>query len=169
MEITLMPVKIEQKESLYNLYQYYHYDFSQYTDEDLGSDGRFVIDLDHIWEDPRWNPYLIRSQDKIIGFLIILFENYDTDPDPTHVIYDFMILRKYRRRGLGQIAAVQAFNLYQAKWKVVQMKANEPAIHFWRNVVNEYTSGQYSEVFREDISKFVQAFNNRKPSHYPLK
>ncbi|MBP1991170.1 GNAT family N-acetyltransferase [Paenibacillus eucommiae] len=136
MEVKLMPVKVEQKEILYNLYQYYRYDFSQYTEEDLGLDGRFDIDLEHYWEDPRWNPYLICNKEQIIGFLIILFENYDTDPDPTHVIYDFLVLNKYRRRGLGRLAAVQAFNLYQGNWKVVQMKINEPAKHFWRDVVS---------------------------------
>ncbi|WP_314591279.1 GNAT family N-acetyltransferase [Paenibacillus terrigena] len=161
MEIKLMPVEMNHKEILYNLYQYYQYDFSRFTEEDLGSDGRFEIKLEHFWEDPRWNPFFICNEERIIGFLIILFENYDTDPDPTHVIYDFLILSKYRRKGLGKLAAFQAFNLYKANWKVVQMKANEPAIHFWRDVVSQYTSGQYTEVFREDLNKYVQSFTNR--------
>jgi predicted acetyltransferase len=166
MEIKLMPVEIERKEVLYNLYQYYQYDFSPFTEEDLGVDGRFEINLEHYWEDPRWNPFLICNKEHIIGFLIILFEDYDTDSDPTHVIYDFLILSKYRRRGLGKLAAVQAFNLYRANWKVVEMKTNEPAIHFWRDVVNHYTAGQYTEVFREDLNKFVQSFTNRTSVAY---
>lgn len=43
--------------------------------------------------------------------MVVLFDNYDVDPDPTHVIYDFLILKKYRRTGLGREAALQAFNL----------------------------------------------------------
>ncbi|MBY0217755.1 GNAT family N-acetyltransferase [Paenibacillus illinoisensis] len=165
-EITLKAVDIGNKDVLYNLYQYYQYDFSPFTKEDLGLKGHFEIDLEHYWEDPRWNPFLIWSEKRIIGFLIILFENYDTDPDPTHVIYDFLIISKYRRRGLGKLAAVQAFNLYRANWKVVQMKTNEPAIHFWRDVINQYTAGQYNEVFREDLNKYVHTFTNRNFDSY---
>ena len=77
--------------------------------------------LEHYWEDPRWNPFFIYDAGKIVGFLVILFENYDVDPDPTHVIYDFMVLKKFRRNGLGREAAVKSFDLYQANWKVAQM------------------------------------------------
>ena len=140
MEISLRPVELSHKEILFNLYQFYLYDFSRISEEDLGFDGRFEIKLEHYWE------------------------NYDTDPDPTHVIYDFLILSKYRRKGFGKLAAFQAFNLYQAKWKVVQMKTNEQAIRFWRNVVNQYTVGQYTEVFREDLNKYVQSFTNKTAS-----
>jgi len=164
MEIRLRPVELSHKEILFNLYQFYLYDFSRISEEDLGFDGRFEIKLDHYWEDPRWNPFFIYYEGRIIGFLIILFENYDTDPDPTHVIYDFLILSKYRRKGFGKLAAFQAFNLYQAKWKVVQIKTNEQAIHFWRDVVNQYTVGQYTEVFREDLNKYVQSFTNKTAS-----
>ncbi len=149
MEIRLRPVELSHKEILFNLYQFYLYDFSRISEEDLGFDGRFEIKLDHYWEDSRWNPFFIYYEGRIIGFLIILFENYDTDPDPTHVIYDFLILSKYRRKGFGKLAAFQAFNLYQAKWK---------------DVVNQYTVGQYTEVFREDLNKYVQSFTNKTAS-----
>lgn len=161
MPIDLVPIGKEEKQVLYNLYQYYEHEFSPYTNMDIGLDGRFSINLEHYWEDPRWNPFLICYDKKIAGFLIILFDNNDTDPDPIHVIYDFLILRKYRRKGIGKSAAVQAFNLYKAVWKVVQISENRPAQHFWRDVVNDYTAGQYTEIFREDINKYVQTFNNR--------
>jgi len=44
------------------------------------------------------------------------------------------------------------------------MKTNEQAIRFWRNVVNQYTVGQYTEVFREDLNKYVHSFTNRTTS-----
>ncbi|WP_454192927.1 GNAT family N-acetyltransferase [Paenibacillus sp. Marseille-Q7038] len=160
MGINLMPVTIDQKEILYNLYQYYLYDFSQYTEEDLDLNGQYNIDLNHYWEDPRWCPYFICHKERIIGFLVILLENYDMDPNPIHVIYDFLILNKYRRKGFGRLAAVKALNLYQANWKIVQMKVNQPAIHFWRDVVSQFTAGKYSEVFREDLNKYVQLFSS---------
>ncbi|WP_454192737.1 GNAT family N-acetyltransferase [Paenibacillus sp. Marseille-Q7038] len=107
MGINLMPVTIDQKEILYNLYQYYLYDFSQYTEEDLDLNGQYNIDLNHYWEDPRWCPYFICHKERIIGFLVILLENYDMDPNPIHVIYDFLILNKYRRKGFGRLVLLR--------------------------------------------------------------
>lgn len=37
----------------------------------------------------------------------------------------------------------------------MQMKVNQPVIHFWRDVVNQFTAGKYSEVFREDLKKIM--------------
>ncbi|QYR22330.1 GNAT family N-acetyltransferase [Paenibacillus sp. sptzw28] len=159
--LQLIPVPEDKKEVLQNLYQLYHYDFSQFTENDINSFGLYEISLDHYWQDPRWNPFFIHFADKIVGFLVVLFENYDVDPDPTHVIYDFMVLRKFRRTGVGRKAAEKAFNLFKANWKVAQMSNNEPAILFWRDMIREYTGDTYSELFRQDLNKYVQTFSNK--------
>lgn len=159
--IQLISVTREKKYILQNLYQFYHYDFSQYTEEDINNEGLYDVSLEYFWEDPRWNPYFIYSDGKIVGFLVVLFENYDVDPDPTHVIYDFMILKKYRRIGFGKEAAMKAFDLFKANWAVAQMNANEPAILFWRNIISNYTNGTYTEVYRKDLNKYIQSFSNR--------
>ncbi|GAA3400235.1 GNAT family N-acetyltransferase [Paenibacillus hodogayensis] len=160
--IQLVPVSKADKEILHHLYQFYHYDFSQFTQEDINSFGLYEVRLEVYWQDPRWNPFFIYSSGKIAGFLVVLFENYDVDPDPTHVIYDFMVLRKYRRSGIGRQAAKQAFDLYKANWKTAQMSTNEPAILFWRDVIKEYTAGSYTELFREDKNKYVQMFSTKE-------
>jgi predicted acetyltransferase len=159
--VQLTPVSEKSKEVLQNLYQLYHYDFSLFTEEDINSVGLYEINLEHYWEDPRWNPFFIYDAGKIVGFLVILFENYDVDPDPTHVIYDFMVLKKFRRNGLGREAAVKSFDLYQANWKVAQMSSNEPAILFWRDVIREYTDNRYTEILRQDLKKYVQVFSTK--------
>ncbi|MGM1045880.1 MAG: GNAT family N-acetyltransferase [Bacillota bacterium] len=163
MDINLVPIRKEEKDELYNLYQFYLYDFSQFTDEDLNGFGKYEITIDYYWEgDPRWNPYFIEISGIKVGFLVVLFENMDTDPDPTHVIYDFMILRKYRGQGIGKAAAIKAFNLYKAKWKVVQLENNTPAISFWRNVIRDFTKDNYIERFRDDVRKYIQEFSTKE-------
>lgn len=159
--IQLVEVSKEDKEILHNLYQLYYYDFSQYTYQDVTHYGLYDINVDYFWEDPRWNPYFIYHEGEIAGFMVVLFDNYDIDPDPTHVIYDFLILKKYRRNGLGKEAAIQAFNLYKANWLVAQMCSNEPATDFWRNVIKEYTNNTYTELHRQESNKFVQTFSNK--------
>ncbi|WP_262495504.1 GNAT family N-acetyltransferase [Paenibacillus sp. B2(2019)] len=131
MEINLVPVTFEDKEVLTNLYQFYNYDFSLFTDQDVNQHGEFEVNIDYFWEgDHRWNPYLIEVSGNVAGFVVVLFENLDTDPDPTHVIYDFMILQKYRRTGIGTAAAIKTLDLFkEAKWKLAQMENNKSAIH----------------------------------------
>jgi predicted acetyltransferase len=162
MELELVPVLEEDKNVLYYLYQFYEYDFTQYTEKDLNNFGRFDVSLEHYWQDPRWNPFIICYLGQIVGFVVVLFEDYDVDPDPTHVIYDFFIIRKYRRKGLGKLAAIKAFDLYKANWKTAQMSNNEPAIFFWRKVVSQYTSGSFNELHRQDIGKYVQSFSTKE-------
>ncbi|WP_083204993.1 GNAT family N-acetyltransferase [Bacillus sp. FJAT-27264] len=87
--------------------------------------------------------------------------NQDTDPDPTHLIYDFMILRKFRRQGLGRAAAELAFDSFKANWKVAQMSSNEAAILFWREVIGEYTDQSYTKSFKSDVNKYIQAFSTK--------
>lgn len=159
--IQLVAVSKKSKDILYSLYQLYYYDFSQYTYQDVNDYGLYDINIDHYWEDPRWNPYFIYHEEKIAGFMVVLFDNYDVDPDPTHVIYDFLILKKYRRNGLGREAALQAFNLYKANWLVAQMCSNEPATHFWRKVIKQYTNNTYTELHRQESNKYVQTFSNK--------
>lgn len=167
MEIKLVPVTIKEKDVLSNLYQFYLYDFSLYTNQEINKDGRFEENIDYFWEgDKRWNPYFIELSGTIVGFLVVLFENLDSDPDPTHVIYDFMILKKYRRNGIGYCAAKKAFESYNADWKVAQMEINAPAISFWRKVISEYTNHNYKERYREDLKKYFQEFSTKKWKQY---
>lgn len=165
MEITLVPVKDEDKTLLSNLYQFYYYDFSLFTNVEVNKDGRFDVNIDYFWEgDHRWKPYLIKVSGNIAGFVVVLLENLDCDPDPTHVIYDFMILQKYRRNGIGTIAAIKAFDLFKAHWKLAQMENNTPAITFWRKVLSDYTKNNFTEKYRSDNHKYVQEFSTKSES-----
>lgn len=46
MELKLVPVKPENKDTLTNLYQFYEYDFSKYTNRDVNRNGKYEINLD---------------------------------------------------------------------------------------------------------------------------
>ncbi|RAR44548.1 hypothetical protein [Paenibacillus sp. MDMC362] len=47
MEIELIPVTVQEKETLSNMYQFYYYDFSRYTNEDLNDDGTYQSKRDY--------------------------------------------------------------------------------------------------------------------------
>jgi predicted acetyltransferase len=163
MIVDLTPVTLAEKNMLSNLYQLYHYDFSEFTSENINQEGKYDVNIDFIWEgDNRWRPYFITISGTIVGFVIVLLENLDTDPDPTHVIYDFMILKKFRRSGVGFAAAMQTFELYKADWALAQMESNTPAIGFWRKVLKDFTNDHYTETFRDDTRKYIQTFSTKE-------
>ncbi|AIQ14310.1 GNAT family N-acetyltransferase [Paenibacillus durus] len=162
MEIKLVPVRPEDKGTLINLYQLYEHDFSRFTNRDIDKNGRYEVNIDFYWEgDERWNPFYIEVSGTIAGFLVVLFENMDIDPDPTHVIYDFMILQKYRRTGIGRAAAIKAFKMYNADWAVTQMENNTPAISFWRNVIKSFKEDNFTERYRPERKKYIQELSTK--------
>jgi hypothetical protein len=70
MEIKLLPVTVQEKETLSNMYQFYYYDFSRYTNQDLNDDGTYGVNIDFYWEgDPRWNPWDFTLEDDLDGKL----------------------------------------------------------------------------------------------------
>ncbi len=162
MELKLVRVNSEDKSILINLYELYEYDFSKYTGRDIDRNGKFEVNIDYYWEgDERWNPFFIEVAGIIVGFIVVLFENMDTDPDPTHVIYDFMVLQKYRRSGIGRKAALEAFKMYKANWKISQMESNLPARTFWRSVIEGFKGTNYTEHYVQDRKKYIQEFSTR--------
>lgn len=132
---------------LRQLYELYCHDFSPMTQVDLGDDGHWTADdfLDP-WPDDL-HIYLIRVDKQWAGFAWLAFGGY-CDPRTTdHTLMDeFFVLRKYRRRGVGEWAAVKLFNQYPGTWEVGEIPENVEAQQFWRTIIGRYTDGHYQEV-----------------------
>lgn len=139
--------------------QFYMYDFSEYVDLDIEEDGLFAgyPDLEEYWgkENTRF-PFIIKNDDRYIGFVLVKFivsetRNYFS-------IAEFFIMRKYRRKGIGQAVAVQIFDLYKGQWEVHQKESNKPAQIFWNRIINEYKKGQFKQRFEN--GRRIQDFEN---------
>ncbi len=131
---------------LRQLYELYCYDFSPMTQEEIGDDGCWTGDdfLDPWPED--LHIYLIRVDKRWAGFAWVAFGGY-VDPNSANFLMDeFFILRKYRRRGVGEWAAVWLFNQYPGAWEVGEIPENTDAQCFWRTVIGRYTDDAYREV-----------------------
>ena len=131
---------------LRQLYELYCHDFSPMTKADLGIDGYWSDDdfLDP-WPDDL-HIYLIRVDGHMAGFVWVAFGGY-VDPHSANFLMDeFFILRKYRRRGVGERAAVWLFNQYPGRWEVGEIPENVEAQQFWRTIIGRYTDGNFQEV-----------------------
>ena len=128
------------------LYELYCHDFSPMTKADIGDDGCWTGDdfLDP-WPEVL-HIFLIRVNQHWAGFAWVAFGSY-VDPHSANFLMDeFFVLRKYRRRGVGEWAAVWLFNQYSGTWEVGEIPENVEAQQFWRAIINRYTDGQYREV-----------------------
>jgi predicted acetyltransferase len=65
-------------------------------------------------------------------------------------VKEFYIIPTHRGRGLGQKMAQYLFDRFQGSWEVKQLPQAKAATAFWRNVIDEYTHGQYSEEMHVD-------------------
>jgi predicted acetyltransferase len=63
---------------------------------------------------------------------------------------EFFVLRKYRRQGVGELAAREIFGRFTGPWEIRQRDANIGAVTFWRRVIDRYTGGQFREVTSAD-------------------
>ena len=144
--IELLRAASGHRSLLRQLYELYCHDFSPMTDVDMGEDGYWTgEDFLDPWPDDL-HIYLIRVDHCWAGFAWVAFGGY-VDPRAANFLMDeFFVLRKYRRRGVGEWAAVWLFNQYPGTWEVGEIPENGEAQAFWRTVIGRYTSGNYREI-----------------------
>ncbi|MBI2743276.1 MAG: GNAT family N-acetyltransferase [Chlamydiales bacterium] len=118
------------------LAQDYEAEFSALTNKEPDFSGFFSLEAS--WQEPYKGFYLMLKE-KPAGFVIVSEVKGRWD------IAEFYILPCYRKRGLGRFLATHIFDLFPGPWQVRQIWGAEVAATFWRDVINVYTSGQFTE------------------------
>ncbi len=101
--------------------------------------------------------FVIRADGNPAGFAIINARSENLPPDVDVDMLDFFIAGKYRRQGVGRVAARLLFETFRGRWLVEQLAGNAAAIAFWNHVVGEYTNGDYEKL----DNGATQRFDNR--------
>ena len=136
---------------LSNLLELYLHDLSEAFPIEVGADGRFGYEwLPSYWSEPEKRfPFLIRFGSQPAGFALVTRGSPVTD-EPEHLdVAEFFVLRRYRRTGVGRQAAFLLWNRLPGQWVVRVSEANRAGLPFWRAVVDQYTSGTFSESERD--------------------
>jgi predicted acetyltransferase len=161
MKIEVIQATLEDKPILQRMMEFYQYDFSEYDESDLDSQGTFGYAwLDHYWREQGRYPFIVRVDGKLAGFVLVNQFTYLSNSEWS--IAEFFIMRKYRREGIGKTAAFFIFDKFRGVWEIHQLENNQPSQHFWRKVISEYTHGQYSETLLNNESSRgpIQQFDN---------
>lgn len=143
---------------LENLMQFYKYDFSGCMSLDVEDNGLFAPyqELEkYLIEENRFC-YLISVNKNYAGFALVKYETAESNDH--YSIAEFFIMKKYRRAGIGRSVVKNIFDLHKGKWQIFQWEQNQPARLFWKNVIHEYTNGEFAE--QQKNGKYYQTFEN---------
>ena len=171
MTVEVTPARPGEAAVLANLMNLYLYEFSDVDGREIGEDARFHYGaLPAYWiEDGRY-PFLIRVDGSMAGFALVADRSVFEPGAPGREMVEFFVLRKHRRRRIGEQAAWQLFDRFPGPWVVPQHHLNVAAHAFWRAVIGGYTCGQYrEEVWRSEDTEpgIVHIFDAQNVSLRP--
>ncbi|SFM14287.1 Predicted acetyltransferase [Paenibacillus sp. 1_12] len=161
MKVILEKVAYEQKSILRQLLELYKYDFSEYELDDVNEQGLYDYKyLDYYWTEDGRHAFFIRVDEKLAGFALVRALGVNAEGEDIHSMAEFFVMKKYRRRGVGNKAAIRLFDLLPGNWKVGQVENNAPSQLFWRKIIAEYTGHSYVEGRRDDCDGPLQTFKS---------
>src|SRR6185295_7953677 len=113
MEIELIDAGPEQGAVLSRMLHLYAYDFSEFAGWDLAEDGSFPLpslDAEFVM--------FLRVDGKLAGFAMVGRGSRLTDDPAVFDMAEFFVVRKHRRRGVGEHAARKIFDRFRGPWEV---------------------------------------------------
>lgn len=134
MEITLERVQAEKRDTLFRLLQYSLFEESLTDLNDMNDDALFDYPwFDGYFTEEEREAYFIRQRGtaRLLGFAMIR-----RHADGRHSIAEFLVIPKYRRRGVGSQAAENCFALHEGLWEVKPAYGSEQAKCFWQRVIS---------------------------------
>jgi len=144
-----------------NLVAYYIYDMSEFMGWNCNTTGQWngCGDLPDYWEKPNHHPYLIKVNENIAGFAMVRRFPNETQ---RFEIGEFFVIRKFKGQGVGKFAAFWLFNAFSGLWIVRVLDENSRARGFCRNVISEYTDGN----FKKTSETYVCPYSGSWPMQY---
>lgn len=151
MHVELEPARPDDRPRLEALFELYAYDFSEILGLDVGEDGRFARpSLDVYFEDPRAHAFLVRADGRLAGFALVIGRSRLTGASNVHDVAELFVMRRYRRKRVGERVAHALFSRFPGPWEVRQKAENTAAIAFWRRTIARFGDGRYEERLLDD-------------------
>ena len=153
---------------LENLLELYIHDLSAaFPSIELGADGRFGYPkLPLYWSEPeRRFPFLIRHDARTAGFALATRGSPMSEDPSVFDVAEFFVLRRFRRSGVGRMAARLLWQRLPGTW-IVRVSLGSPgALPFWTSVIGEYSAGTAIETTRPGTPHAWRVFSFQ--SHAP--
>lgn len=133
---------------LANLLELYTHDLSAaFPGVTLAPDGRYgYAKLPAFFADPaRYFAYFIRCDGALAGFALATRGSPASDDPDVLDVAEFFVLRRYRRAGVGRVAAGLLWRTLPGRWTVRVFEGNGEALPFWRAAIAKAASSEIVE------------------------
>ena len=131
-EVRIVPAGPTDRAVIDRLMQLCLYDAAAETPFSIGDDGRYGYDLlDVFWH----SPWLIRSDDALAGFALVVPDCPITGRRPCWFMAEFFVLRDQRGKGVGRRAVQAILARHPGPWHVATHGQNPGAARFWDRVL----------------------------------
>src|SRR5262245_8744019 len=146
-EVTLDIATANSAPILANLLELYVHDLSGIFELEIGPDGRFGYDgLPLYSSEPDTHfAFLVRVGARLGGFALATRGSPATNDPVDLQLARFLILRAYRRTGIGRRAAFLLWHHLPGHWVVRVSEANRAALAFWEPTIRSYTGGAFAQ------------------------
>lgn len=147
MNVEVIQVPVEEKQTLNNLLKMYCYEWSQYNKFDVNDKGEYEFEhhLSVFWNKENHYPFFIKVNGILAGFVLI-DDEFQIHKNSDYSVSEFFVMHKYRKTGVGRYAAKAVFDMFHGKWEIERHPNNIASVIFWDRVVNEYTNGKYEII-----------------------
>ena len=143
MSVELIPATRADEAVLANLLELYAHDFSEFSDIEIGDDGRFGYPrLRLYWEEEGRRAFLIKSEGRLAGFAFVVEGPGLSGDARVWDVAEFFVLRGHRGRGVGREAAHALWNMMRGRWEVRVMETNRVAAEFWARAVASFKGAE---------------------------
>lgn len=137
--MTLRAVQPGERQKLWNIFQKYLYEMTNYYDDPMDEDGNYHYGyFDAYFEEPDREALFLYDGSDLVGFAMLNRHSYfgnETD----HVLAEFTIFPAYRRRRLGSEAVKLLFARYPGSWEIKYNNRNTGAKALWTAVTQPYS------------------------------
>jgi len=107
--VVVRKANAEDRLPLYRMLDLYQHDLSDIWDQDLDAHGEYGYNLDRFWREQDCHPFVVTVDGSYAGFALV--DTAVKVGDDGYWMEQFFILKKYRRRGIGQTLAQQVLEV----------------------------------------------------------
>jgi len=132
--LQILPAGSDEKNTIWNMFQFYCYDTSVYDGYDVEADGKYKMCADYFaqyWQLPRWSAFILKVDGALAGFALI--EPSDVVAEAQELA-DLFIMRRFRRLGIARRVVEYFMAQRDIPWTVTTFDDAPDATAFWQQM-----------------------------------
>lgn len=152
--MVLEEVKPQEREKLWNIFQKFLYEMTNYYDDVMDDQGNYHYGyFDSYFEEPDRYAFFLVEGDTLVGFAMVNPYSY-LGKAPNHVLAEFTVFPMYRGRGLATEGAQALFDRFPGSWEIKFNERNTAAKALWTGVTAPFHPKVIPYSDRETVLTF---------------